>query len=78
MPIPQGICQTCDALWRKYGVATAEHIKLLMDSQTAALMREGANNETLSVTIANAGHRREAARTEIQEHESVAHENTAT
>jgi hypothetical protein len=76
-PISHGICPTCDALWRKYGIATAEHIKLLMESQKSALARDTANDETLMVAIAKAGQRRESARAEIQEHELVAHEATS-
>ena len=73
--IPQGSCATCDDLWRKYAHATAEHIKLLMESQIAVVTRDKASDERLAVEIAEAGQRREWARTVIREHEAAAHKD---
>ena len=61
-------------LWREYAHATAEHVKLLMESQIAVIDRDTARDETLEATIADAGQKRESARTAIREHEAAAHE----
>jgi len=74
-PIPQGSCPTCDALWRKYAHATAEHVKLLAESQVVVITRDKARDEKLAVEIADAGQRRESARTAIREHEAAAHKD---
>jgi hypothetical protein len=71
--IPQGSCPTCDVLWRKYAHATAEHIKLLAESQVVVIKRDTASDEKLTVEIAEAGQRRESARSEIRKHEVAAH-----
>ena len=65
-------------LWREYAYATAEHIKLLTESQVAAITRDKASDEKLSVAIDRAGGRRESTRTAIQEHEAAEHEDTAS
>jgi hypothetical protein len=72
-PIPQGSCPTCDVLWREYAHATAEHVKLLAESQVVVITRDKARDERLAVEIADAGQRRESARTAIRKHEVAAH-----
>jgi hypothetical protein len=77
-PIPQGSCPICDTLWREYAHATAEHVKLLMESQIAVIERDTARDETLEAAIADAGQKRESARTAIREHEAAAHEKKSS
>jgi hypothetical protein len=77
-PIPQGSCPICDTLWREYSHATAEHVKLLMESQIAVIERDTARDETLEAAIADAGQKRESARTAIREHEAAAHEKKSS
>jgi hypothetical protein len=72
-PIPQGSCPACDALWREYAHATAEHIKLLTEIQIVVIERDTARDEMIEAVIAAAGRRRELARAEIREHEALAH-----
>ena len=45
-----------------------------MASRIAGSAREKASDEKLAVAIADAGQKRELARTAIQEHETAAHE----
>jgi hypothetical protein len=72
--VHQGSCPICDQLWRKYAHATAEHVKLLAESQVVVITRDKARDERLAVEIADAGRMRELARTAIREHEDAAHE----
>ena len=58
--------------------ATAEHVKLLMESQIAVIERDTARDETLEAAIADAGQKRESARTAIREHEAAAHEKKSS
>jgi hypothetical protein len=67
------VCRTCDILWREYAQATAEHIKLLSESQIVVIERDTAGDNVLEAAIADAGHRRQVARMEIREHEAKAH-----
>ena len=75
-PIPQRHCPACDILWREYAHTTAEHIKLLTESQVTLMERDTVHSEMLEAAIADAGRRREVARMEIREHEATAHTNT--
>jgi hypothetical protein len=76
--VPQGSCPICDTLWREYAHATAEHVKLLMESQIAVIERDTARDETLEAAIADAGQKRESARRAIREHETAAHEKKSS
>jgi hypothetical protein len=77
-PMPQGSCPICDTLWREYAHATAEHIKLLTESQVALMERDTRGNETLEAAIADAGQKRESARTAIRDHEVAAHQKQSS
>ena len=74
-PILHGACPTCDMLWREFAHATAEHVKLIMESQRVVTVRDKAHDETLAVAIGMAGQRRESVRIAIRVHESGAHED---
>jgi len=49
-----------------------------MESQIAVIERDTASDETLEAAIADAGQKRESARTAIREHEAAAHEKKSS
>ena len=73
-PMPLGACSDCDALWRNFAHATAEHVKLLMDSQMAAVKQDAAHTARAEELISAAEARRAAAREAVYAHESTAHD----
>jgi hypothetical protein len=62
--LPQENCSECDALWRSYGYAAAEHLKLLARAREAVITPAGDLCEAIEV----AEHRRTAARDAIYQH----------
>ena len=76
-PMPQGACAECDALWREFAHATAEHVKLLMDSQTANVRRETVRSAHIEELIPAAAVRRAEVRNKIHAHEIAAHADGA-
>jgi hypothetical protein len=72
-PMPLGAWPTCDALWRDFAHATAEHVKLLQYSQISGVKHDlnlAARTEDL-ITAAEA--RRSDARRSVRSHEAAAH-----
>jgi hypothetical protein len=49
-----------------------------MESQIALIERDTARDETLEAAIADAGQKRESARTAIRKHETAAHEKKSS
>ena len=72
-PVPLGSCIECDALWRKFAHATAEHVKLLMESQLATVNKDVALSAKAEESIPAAEARRAAAREAVHAHERSAH-----
>jgi hypothetical protein len=63
-----GTCGECEALWREYGHATAEHINLIGEQLAALATRQDALANDLQPRVAAAEQRRIAAREKVQEH----------
>ena len=70
-------CPECQRLWREYGAATAEHIKLDSKVRLAVLERNYESADLLIIETEKAGESRMLLRAVIREHEAVAHGKTA-
>lgn len=73
-PQPQGACFACDAMWREYSHALAEHLKLQLDLYMATTRRDRQRESTLNQSLIAAIGRRDAAREAISRHEDKEHE----
>jgi hypothetical protein len=70
-------CCECDAMWREYALATAEHLKLLLERDMATAARDETREDELGCLIPKAEVRRTLAREDIREHESASHTGKA-
>ena len=66
-------CPECNRLWREYGFATNEDIKLNGQVKIAALQHDPELSKKLAPVSDAATHERESLRQQIKEHEA-AHE----
>jgi hypothetical protein len=66
-------CQTCKDLWRELARATAQHVKLLADSQAAVLAKDAPRQAEIEVLVVPAELRRSSARKALREHETTQH-----
>jgi hypothetical protein len=71
--MPLGACPICDALWREFAYATAQHVRLLMESQDAAMKHDTVLAATTETLITEAEARRAAARNAVHGHEAIVH-----
>ena len=74
---PPNACCECDAMWRVYSQATAEHLKQLLERDMAMAARDLATEDRLNDVIVVAEKRRTDAREVIRQHEAVAHASAA-
>jgi hypothetical protein len=72
-PLPKGNCAECDSMWRDYGIATAEHLKLLLERDMAAARQDWELEDRLDSQIPGAERRRNQTRELIRKHESDGH-----
>jgi hypothetical protein len=71
---PRGACARCDAIWREYANATAEHLKLQLDLYMAGTAHELAEESRLNELLAGAQSRRDEARDVVRGQEAQEHE----
>ena len=69
-------CKECERLWHEYGEATREHIGLTGKRRIAHLRHDMEAESALDVMAQQAEAARSSARSAIQEHEAVAHDQT--
>jgi hypothetical protein len=69
----QGVCSACDALWREYAHAMAEYLKVQLDLYMAVSNRDAELEARFCERLIDAETRREAARTQIRQHEDCRH-----
>lgn len=72
-PQPPGVCSACDSMWRDYAEATAEHLKLFLESYMAIARGDWELEDRLSFQITVAERRRGACREQIRKHENSEH-----
>jgi hypothetical protein len=53
-PTPQGVCCECDAMWREYAHAAAEHVSLMMQRQMAMADRDEKREAQLELLVLQA------------------------
>lgn len=70
-------CADCERLWHEYGAATTEHIKVMGKQRIAHLGHDAESERDLDATVKAAELSRASTSTAIQEHEAVAHDETA-
>jgi len=64
-------CTECTRLWREYGVATNEDIKLGGQMKLAALRYDPGSSDVLAPACEAATQNRESLRQQIKEHEAI-------
>ena len=70
-------CADCERLWNEYAEATMEHIKAMGQQRIAHLGHDAESERDLDAKVKAAEVSRASRRTAIQEHEAVAHDETA-
>jgi hypothetical protein len=71
-------CEECGRLWRQYGAATTEHIRLGNKLQLAALGRDTEAIVKLTPLLESAAEKRQSSREAIRGHVTTQHGRTAT
>jgi hypothetical protein len=71
-------CKECERLWREYSAATAEHVRLDLESRQAVAEGNQENAEVLTEALHVAGKNRERLRRAIHVHEARAEAKTSS
>ena len=70
-------CADCERLWREYAAATTEHIKAMGQQRIVHLGHDTKAAYHLEAKVKAVEVARASARTAIQEHEAIAHDDMA-